>query len=76
MSNAKQQEQPEYIRAKQVARMIGVSPATFFNYKRRPELEFPPGIRMGGAVVYPVTDIRAWMRKRAALTAQPTKAAA
>jgi predicted DNA-binding transcriptional regulator AlpA len=68
MSNSNQQEQSEYIRAKQAAKMIGIARPTFYTYLKKPDLEMPRGIKLAGAVVYSVVALRAWMQKRAAMS--------
>lgn len=73
MSNEKQQPtehlpSAEYIRAKLAAKMIGVSRPTFYNYLKKDGLDMPRGIKLGGAVVYSVSALREWMRKRAVLS--------
>jgi predicted DNA-binding transcriptional regulator AlpA len=68
MINEKQQDRPEYIRALDAARMIGIARPTFYTYLKKPELEMPRGIKLGGAVVYSVAELDAWMQKRRMLS--------
>jgi excisionase family DNA binding protein len=72
MSNAKQKTEQmqwaDFLRAGAMAKRIGVSRATLYNYLRREELEFPRGIKLGGAVVFSVAAVDAWIQKRAALS--------
>jgi predicted DNA-binding transcriptional regulator AlpA len=70
MSTARQEardQQPEYVRTRQAAKKLGLSPATIYNYRAKPELEFPVPKRLYGAVLYSVADLDAWMEKRKSL---------
>lgn len=75
MINQAPQGRPEYIRAVEAAKMIGISRPTFYVYLRRPELGMPIGIKLGGAVVYSVAEIEAWMQKRRELSLARASAA-
>lgn len=68
MINEKQNDRPEYVRALGAAKMIGIARPTFYQYLKKPELEMPRGIKLGGAVVYSVAELDAWMQKRRVLS--------
>jgi predicted DNA-binding transcriptional regulator AlpA len=58
----------QYLRAGALAKRLGISRATIYNILKKPELEFPRGIKLGGAVVYSVAAVDIWMQKRAELS--------
>ncbi|HLN29673.1 MAG TPA: helix-turn-helix domain-containing protein [Gemmataceae bacterium] len=59
--------------AKDLARMLGISVATFWRWDASGELG-PPGLRKGGRRLWPLAEIRMWvaagMPNRAAWVAQ------
>ena len=58
-------EKTSYVRPRQAAEILSVSPATFWRYTRRPD--FPAGLKLSrGTTVYVRAEIVAWARRQPA----------
>jgi predicted DNA-binding transcriptional regulator AlpA len=52
--------EPLAVGAKELARMLGISVATFWRWDASGELG-PPGVRKGGRRLWPLAEVRAWV---------------
>ena len=58
-------EKTSYVRPRQAAAILSVSPATFWRYTRRPD--FPTGLKLSrSATVYVRSEIIAWAQRQPA----------
>ena len=58
-------EKTSYVRPRQAAEILSVSPATFWRYTRRPD--FPAGVKLSrGTTGYVRAEIVAWARRQPA----------
>jgi excisionase family DNA binding protein len=54
--------EPLALRAKDAARLLGISTRTLWNLTKEGEI---PHLRLRRAVTYPVAELRAWVKRRA-----------
>ena len=64
---------PVAVRPKQAARMLNISQRTLWSWTKAGLL---PHVRVGGAVLYPVAELEAWLRQQAARQAARQQAVA
>lgn len=55
------------LRTRDAAKALGVSERTLFSWTNDPDCDIPV-IRRGGAVLYPVADLAAWLSNEAKRT--------
>jgi transposase-like protein len=61
--------EPEYWRAKEAARFLGVAPSTLYNWIDRKRCSLPirgrpPYARFGKIIVFPIVKLKLWAKQR------------